>query len=147
MQRENPYMWSCSIDRGCEKASKRVFFLNPYCPESIFEKIKIKTNLNFHFHTSLWYLKWFCEGLYGLFPFNPGIGMGRVNRQRGFVNKCYQLPRFFRKKLFERVRRNRQDLNSDRLQFSLLILSELINFYLTLEILRKFSDDFKGKRC
>ena len=29
--------------------------------------IKMKTNLNFYFHTSLWYLKRFYKGLKGLY--------------------------------------------------------------------------------
>ena len=60
--------------------------------------IKIKINLNFYFHTSLWCLKWFYEGLLGLHKtfkdtkkkcenkilsyfslFSTGIATGRVN--------------------------------------------------------------------
>ena len=36
--------------------------------------IKIKINLNFYFHTSLWCLKSFYEGPKGLFPLHPGSG-------------------------------------------------------------------------
>ena len=44
--------------------------------------MKIKINLNFYFHTSLWCLKGFYEGIYGLHKnfkliFSPPPGLGR----------------------------------------------------------------------
>ena len=46
------------------RADFTVFNLPPPC--SLESCSKIKINLNFYFHTSLWCLKRFCEGLKGL---------------------------------------------------------------------------------
>ena len=40
--------------------------LNSLAPGISETCIEIKIKLNFYFHTSLWYLKKFCEGLKGL---------------------------------------------------------------------------------
>ena len=69
---------------------------NPHRPVHSESFIKRKVNLNFHFHTSLWCLKWFCA-LSEFFFSSSRIGTGRVNWMIVLISKAKWISFIMRK--------------------------------------------------
>ena len=104
------------LDRGSDvNAQVCQFFLTVLAPCLSESCITIKINLNFYFHTSLWCLKRFYEGVFQApqrivkikiqVNFSSGIGTGRINliilslksNEKTLVHFCYFKSQFTKK--------------------------------------------------